>query len=261
MTGTARREKRGYALAEFRFYAELADFLPVQRRGRTFCHIAQPSQSVKHVIEALGVPHTEVGLVLVNGETVGLNRRLSEQDRVAVFPALSHLIPPEPDGGRRFAADAHLGRLARYLRFAGFDTLWDNAWKDADLVAVAADQGRVILTRDRDLLMHKAVTSGCYVRDKDTLAQLADVAHRYALDFSHPASGRCLECNLPLRGVAKDAVIGRLPPRTGAVFDEFWYCDGCQRVYWRGSHWKRMRRTIASVAQLLPRSNCVDPAP
>ncbi len=248
-------------MAEFRFYAELADFLPLHWRGRTFVHVVLPRQSVKHVIEALGVPHTEVGLVLVNGEAVELNRLLSECDRVAVFPALSHLMPPQPGGDRRFAADAHLGRLARYLRFAGFDTLWDIAWKDADLVAVAADQGRVILTRDRDLLMHKAVRSGCYVRDKDTLAQLADVAHRYALDFSRPASGRCLECNLPLRGVAKEAVIDRLPPRTGAVFDEFWYCDGCQRVYWRGSHWKRMRRAIASAAQLLPRSNCADPEP
>jgi len=238
-------------LAEFRFYAELADFLPMHRRGCTFHRVVRPNQSAKHVIEALGVPHTEVGLMLVNGEAAELSRRLMEQDRVAVFPAWSHLMPSEHSRERRFAADSHLGRLARYLRFAGFDTLWDNAWDDAELVAVAAGQGRVILTRDRDLLMHRLVTSGCYVRGKDTQAQLADVAHRYSLDLLHPASGLCLECNLPLQPTAKDAVIDRVPPRAGAVFDTFWRCDGCERVYWRGSHWKRMHQAIATVAHQL----------
>ncbi len=248
-------------MAEFRFYAELADFLPIHQRGCTFRRLVRPNQSVKHVIEAIGVPHTEVGLVLVNGEVVELNWRLIDPDRIAVFPALSHLMPPEQIGCRRFAADAHLGRLARYLRFAGFDTLWDNAWEDTELVAVAADQGRVILTRDRDLLMHKAVSSGCYVRGKDTLAQLADVAHRYSLDLLHPASGRCLECNLPLQVAAKSAVIDRVPLRTGAVFDTFWYCDGCERVYWRGSHWQRMHQAIDTVAHQLLQPDFGVPVP
>ncbi len=230
----------------------------MHRRGCTFHRLVRPGQSVKHVIEALGVPHTEIGLVLVNGDVVELSRLLVERDRIAVFPALSHLMPPEKIACRRFAADAHLGRLARYLRFAGFDTLWENAWEDAELVAIAADQGRIILTRDRDLLMHKAAILGCYVRGKDTLAQLADVAHRYSLDLLHTASGRCLECNLPLQPTKKDAVTDRVPPRTGAVFDAFWRCDGCDRVYWRGSHWQRMHRSILTVAhQLLrPDSGC-----
>ena len=151
---------------ELRFYAELADFLPGALRGRSFEHAVATHETVKHIIEALGVPHTEVGLLLVNGETVTMDQRLETNDRVAVFPALRRLAPP-CGVQARFAADAHLGRLARYLRFCGFDTLWDNAWDDANLVAVAAGEARVVLTRDRALLMHRALPQGCYVRDRN----------------------------------------------------------------------------------------------
>ena len=243
----------GELLAEFRFYAELADFLPAHRRGRVFRHDVSPTQSVKHVIEALGVPHTEIGLLLVNGNPATLDERLETSDRVAIYPALSHLMPPAHGGCCRFAADAHLGRLARYLRFAGFDTLWDNAWKDADLVAVATEEERVVLTRDRDLLMHRALLSGCYVRGKDTMEQLTEITHRYALDLLNTRAGRCLECNDRLRSVVKAEVEDRLPPAVKAAFDEFWFCDGCRRVFWRGSHWRRMHQTLAAVAQRVVR--------
>lgn len=235
---------------ELRFYAELADFLPRALRSRTFEHAVATHETVKHIIEALGVPHTEVGLLLVNGETASMDRRLEANDRVAVFPALRRLVPPcgiEP----RFAADAHLGRLARYLRFCGFDTLWDNAWDDADLVAVAAMDARVALTRDRALLMHRALPQGCYLRDTAPLAQLADLSARYSLQLGggHPA--RCLECNEPLGYVPKQEVAARLLPGTLAGFDEFWRCGRCDGVFWRGSHWRRMREAVDGVARAI----------
>lgn len=235
---------------ELRFYAELADFLRSALRGRSFEHAVATHETVKHIIEALGVPHTEVGLLLVNGETTAMDRRLEANDRVAVFPALRRLAPPcgiEP----RFAADAHLGRLARYLRFCGFDTLWDNAWDDANLVAVAAREARVVLTRDRAMLMHRALPQGCYLRDTAPLAQLADVGARYALQLGggHPA--RCLECNEPLDYVSKQEVADRLLPGTLAGFDEFWRCGRCNGVFWRGSHWRRMREAVDGVARAI----------
>ena len=235
---------------ELRFYAELADFLPGALRGRSFEHAVATHETVKHIIEALGVPHTEVGLLLVNGETVTMDQRLETNDRVAVFPALRRLAPP-CGVQARFAADAHLGRLARYLRFCGFDTLWDNAWDDANLVAVAAGEARVVLTRDRALLMHRALPQGCYLRDTAPLAQLADVGARYALDLGSGKPARCLECNERLDRAPKRDVAGGLLPGTLAGFDEFWRCGRCDGVFWRGSHWRRMREAVDGVARVI----------
>ena len=237
-------------MAEFRFYAELGDFLPLRHRGRSFEHAVAGHQSVKHAIEALGVPHTEVGLLLINGQAASLDSRIQAGDRVSVLPVLLRLMPPR-QGNDRFIADAHLGRLARYLRFAGVDTRWRNAWSDADLVKIACSEERVVLTRDRDLLMHRALGAGCYLRDKRPLAQLAEVARRYALDLVGEKTSRCLECNEVLESVSKPEVAGRLQPGTVSAFDEFWRCRECGRVFWRGSHWKRMRQALADVAREL----------
>jgi len=233
---------------EFRFYAELGDFLPPARRGRDFEHLVAPHQSVKHVIEALGVPHGEVGLLLINGATAAMDCRLTANDRVTVLPVLRHLMKPDAGPAPRFTADVHLGRLARYLRFAGFDTRWQSTWDDAELVAVAASEKRIVLTRDRALLMHKALHAGCYLRDKEPLAQLADVARRYALDLCAGRPARCLECNGMLEDVCKDDMAPQLLPGTLAGFDAFWRCTGCRRVFWRGSHWKRMRASLEKAA-------------
>ena len=237
-------------VVDLRFYAELADFLPRAFRGRSFERAVATHETVKHIIEAVGVPHTEVGLLLVNGEAVGMDRRLEANDRVTVFPALRRLAPPR-GVPPRFAADAHLGRLARYLRFCGFDTLWDNGWDDADLVAVGAGDARVVLTRDRALLMHRALPQGCYLRDTAPLAQLADLAARYALDLGRGHPARCLECNEPLGPVPKQEVAARLLPGTLAGFDEFWRCGCCGGVFWRGSHWRRMRDAVDGVARAI----------
>jgi hypothetical protein len=233
---------------EIRFYAELGDFLPPWRRGRAFEVAVAPHESAKHAIEALGVPHTEVALVLVNGREASLAQRLQPGDRVAVLPALRQLAPEVPSMDKRFIADAHLGRLARYLRFTGLDTLWHNAWDDAALVALAAAEDRIVLTRDRALLMHRAVHMGCWLRDDDPLAQLADVARRYSLPLRDGGPSRCLECNAVPVPVPKAEVQAQLLPHTRASFDAFWRCPGCARIFWHGSHWRRMRETVRGVA-------------
>ncbi|WP_119156215.1 Mut7-C RNAse domain-containing protein [Caldimonas tepidiphila] len=239
-------------MAELRFYAELNRFLAPQRRGRAFAHAAAPHESVKHVVESLGVPHTEVALVLLGGEPVGLEHRpLRDGDRVAVFPAFRTLAPlqearepvPAPP---RFAADAHLGRLARYLRFAGYDTLFRNDWPDAELVATAAAEDRMLLTRDRDLLMRREVRQGCYLHETEALAQFRELARRVGLAPEGGGAGRCMLCNAVLEPVPKAEVAAQLPPRTREHFDAFWRCPECARVYWRGSHWERMRRELGA---------------
>ena len=232
-------------MPEFFFSPELADFLPPARRGRPVVCAVAPHQSIKHAIEALGIPHTEIGPVAVNGEKRPISGRLAPNDRVEVFPrqpaALSEDQPP------RFIADAHLGRLARYLRFAGIDTAWKNAWDDAELVAIAGREGRIALTCDRALLMHRALTAGCYLHSRQPTTQLAEVARRYSLALCGPQPSRCLECNAVPLPVAKAEVAAELLPRTLAAFDQFWRCPGCRRTYWRGSHWQRMQGALAAV--------------
>jgi uncharacterized protein len=242
--------------ATFRFYGELNDFLPRERKGREITTPCARMATTKHMIEALGVPHTEVELLLVNGEGAGLDLLLEEGDRVAVYPRFARFdvsdlapAPVLPPGRIRFVADAHLGGLARLLRMAGFDTIYDNGLSGDQVEALAADQERVVLTRDRELLKRRWIAYGCYVRAQKPEAQLHELFERFALAERARPFTRCLHDNAPLRAVAKAAVLDRLPPQVAAAQDEFNTCDVCGRVYWKGSHWQRMRAVLARAAR------------
>ncbi|MGO4476876.1 Mut7-C RNAse domain-containing protein [Massilia sp. 2TAF26] len=242
--------------ATFRFYGELNDFLPRERKGREITTPCARMATTKHMIEALGVPHTEVELVLVNGDCAGLDLPLEEGDRVAVYPHFTRFdvsdlrpAPSLPPGRICFVADAHLGGLARLLRMAGFDTIYDNSLSGDQVEALAADQERVVLTRDRALLKRRGIDFGCYVRAQRPEAQLHDLFEHFGLAERARPFTRCLHDNAPLRSVAKAEVLDRLPPQVAAVQDEFNTCDLCGRVYWKGSHWQRMSAVLARAAQ------------
>jgi len=238
-------------IATFRFYEELNDFLPPARRKREFGAPCPRGATAKHMIEALGVPHTEVELVLVNGESVGFERQLRDGDRVAVYPKFEALdvtpllrVRDAPLRTTRFLADAHLGGLARLLRLAGFDTLYDNGLADAQVESRACEEGRIVLTRDRELLKRRGITHGCFVRALRPREQLREVIARLDLARSLRPFSRCLACNAPLAAVDKAAVLDRLPPSVRQDHDCFTACTGCGRVYWEGSHWRRMRAIV-----------------
>lgn len=240
--------------ATFRFYAELNEFLPRERRGCAFTVPCARAATTKHMIEALGVPHTEVELILVNGESSGLERMLADGDRVAVYPAFDTLdvapllrIRDKPLRRPRFVADAHLGGLARLLRMAGFDTLYDNAFHDDEIVAIGAEQQRVVLTRDRELLKRRGVTHGCYLHAIKPAAQLRELYARLDLAAIAQPFTLCLHCNLPLRPVPKAEVLASLPESVRAGHEEFTRCDRCGRVFWKGSHYKRMAAMLDGV--------------
>lgn len=235
------------ATATFRFYEELNDFLPRERRRNTFTVPCARAATTKHMIEALGVPHTEVELILVNGESSGLDRMLLEGDRVAVYPKFETVdvspllqIRDKPLRRLRFVADAHLGGLARLLRIAGFDTLYDNAFQDDEIVAIALEQGRVVLTRDRELLKRRTVTHGCYLHAIKPAAQFRELYGRLDLAALAQPFTLCLYCNLLLRLVPKAEVFALLPESVRSGQDDFNTCDSCGRVFWKGSHHKRM---------------------
>ncbi len=247
------------ATATFRFYQELNDFLPPERRRREFTSPCARAATTKHMIEALGVPHTEVELILVNGESVGFDRQLADGDRVAVYPRFEALdvtpllrVREYPLRQTRFVADAHLGGLAHLLRMLGFDTLYDNHFHDDDMVAIAGKEGRILLSRDRELLKRRSVTHGCYLHAQKPEQQLREIVERLDLARSARPFTLCLHCNAPLRPVDKASVLDRLPPRVREHYAHFSACDGCGRVYWEGSHWRNMRRVLDGVLKRNP---------
>ncbi|MFL6642987.1 MAG: Mut7-C RNAse domain-containing protein [Paraburkholderia fungorum] len=241
--------------ATFRFYEELNDFLARPLRRRAFSCACAHGATAKHMIEVLGVPHTEVELILVNGESVGFNHPLSDGDHISVYPKFESLdiqpllrVREHPLRVVRFIADAHLGGLAPLLRLAGFDTLYDNHYPDADIEALAAAQQRIVLTRDRELLKRRAITHGCYVRTLRPREQLREVFERLDLAGSAQPFRLCLMCNAPLRRIAKDEVGDRAPDGVLERHNQFVTCDVCRRVFWEGTHWQRMRALMDSVA-------------
>jgi len=140
--------------ATFQFHNELNDFLPRQRRQVEFSVSCARKATTKHMIEALGVPHTEVELITVHGEAAGLDRLLSERDRVAVYPRFKvpngtphACLRQWPLDGMRFIVDVHLGGLARHLRMAGFDTVYRNDLRDAILPTLPSARVAFILSR------------------------------------------------------------------------------------------------------------------
>jgi uncharacterized protein with PIN domain len=240
--------------ATFRFYEELNDFLAPERRGREFACRCARAATTKHMIEALGVPHTEVELVLVNGESVGFHQLLADGDRVAVYPKFETFdvtpllrVRQQPLRDTRFVADAHLGGLAHLLRMTGFDTLYDNHYQDDEIECIAFTQGRVVLTRDRELLKRRDITHGCYVHALRSELQLREVFDRLDLARSARPFTRCLSCNAPLRAISAAQAAPLVPPRVRAHHDRFVACDGCGRIFWEGSHWRRMRAMLATL--------------
>jgi hypothetical protein len=241
-------------MATFRFYAELNDFLVPERRQREFICPCARAATTKHMIEALGVPHTEVELVLVNGVSVGFDRLLEEGDRVAVYPKCESLdvtpllrVREHPLRETRFVADAHLGGLARMLRMAGFDTLYDNNFHDLRIAAIAALEQRIVLSRDRELLKRRDITHGCYVHALKSAQQFQEIFQRLDLARSARPFTLCLYCNAPLHAIDKALALPHLPPAVREHYRRFSTCDVCHRLYWEGSHWQRMRALLDLV--------------
>lgn len=237
-----------------RLYEELNEFLPADCRKRTFTVRCHPGTTVKALVENLGVPHTEVDLILVNGESVGFDRVLAEADAVSVYPAfeswdisLVSKVRPSPLRDTRFSLDVHLGKLARLLRMMGFDAAYDRTTEDEELVRGARADGRIILSRDRGLLKRRAVTHGYLVRSAEPRRQLVEVMRRFDLSGQVRIFSRCTLCNEPLVRVSLDSVIEKVPPLVARLYGEFSRCPSCSRVFWRGTHWERMKALAGEV--------------
>jgi len=240
--------------AAFRFYAELNDFLPPERRQTPIPYEFSGSPAVKDAIEALGVPHVEVDLIVVNGQSVDFTYRLQEEDRVAVYPVWEGLdISPvvrlreRPLRRPAFVTDVHLGKLARLLRLLGLDTLRSSGFSDEELVAIAAQERRILLTRDRQLLKRRAVLQGYWVRSVNPVAQAQEVVGRFDLHNQVQPFTRCLSCNGLLQAVDKAEVLHQVPPRVARWREDYYRCTSCGKLYWQGTHFPRLEASVAAI--------------
>ena len=237
--------------AEFRFYEELNDFLPAEKRKVTFDYPLQRRAAVKDIIEALGVPHTEVEVILANGESVDFGYIVGDGDRISVYPMFESLdirpllkLREQPLRQPRFVLDCHLGRLARYLRHLGFDTLYRNDYADDRLATISVDEHRILLTRDRELLKRRIISHGYCVRSFDPRKQLDEVLARFDLHADIKPFGRCTRCNGMVVAVDKNDIREQLESRTRQYYEKFCRCASCGRIYWEGSHFERMKYLI-----------------
>ena len=228
--------------ATFLFFGRLNDFLSRDQREQIITVPFRERQSVKHLAESLGVPHPEIGQVQVNGQDEPLNVITKDQDHVEIHP-IADGYPKDP----RFVLDIHLGRLTAYLRMLGFDCLYETAYDDSKLSEIAQQEGRILLSRDRHLLMRKSVADGYCLRSLDSLEQLREVVQRFDLADRVIPFHRCLRCNHLLEPIRKEVVLDRLEPLTKQYFDEFHICPACGQIYWKGSHYEQMQKIVREI--------------
>jgi uncharacterized protein len=239
-----------------RFYEELNDFLPRPKRKKSFQHKSFGSPTIKDIIESIGVPHTEVDLILANSQPVGFSYKPAEGDAISVYPVFESLdispinkLRPEPLRETRFVADVHLGRTARYLRLLGFDTLYANDLDDDEIINISVLQKRIILTRDLQLLKNGQVTHGYYIRSGQPAEQVVEVIRRFDLAGKTTPFSRCTECNGQIITSSQEDIAHLLLPRTSEEFHEFSRCASCGKIYWRGSHYEQMKLWVEKVLE------------
>ena len=242
--------------AIFRFYEELNDFLPLHRRKRDHRYRFNGHPAIKDSIEAQGVPHTEVDLIVVNGESVGFNYHLMPEDRAAVYPIFESLdITPvvklreAPLRRTAFILDVHLGKLARILRLLGFDTLYRTDYDDPEIIRIALAEHRIILTRDRRMLHDRRITHARWLHSTNSEEQAREVIRRFQLERAVRRFVRCPACNGLIESVAKEDVIDRLEPLTEKYYTEFFICRDCGKLYWKGSHYDRIVDKLDAIVR------------
>jgi hypothetical protein len=234
-----------------RFYEELNDFLPEQFKKEIYPFSYRGAPSVKNIIETIGVPHTEVDLIIIDGVSVGFEYQLKGNEQVSVYPVFESLdISPiiklraKPLRKIRFVVDVNLGKLAKKLRLLGFDTYYRNNLDDDEIVKISLSEKRIILTRDIGILKNGNVTHGFWIRSDDPKTQLNEVIERLQLRNLFKPFTRCSQCNGSLKRIKKEQLKNCIPEDILSFHRIFWECQGCQQIYWKGSHFDKINSWI-----------------
>jgi len=229
------------------FSPGLQDLLRHGVKGAAVEYRLERRASIKDIIESLGIPHTEIGAIVVDGKErdFGCIPKPGETVQVSEITApfdvtRPSLLRPAPLTAVKFVVDVNVGRLAALLRLTGFDAAYHNALGDRRIAGLAHRENRVVLSKDRALLKRSKIQFGRLVRAIHPEQQLVETLQFFGLTGPHRFFSRCLLCNQPLQSVAKAAIIHRLEPKTKKHFDTFKRCPDCDRIYWRGSHYDAM---------------------
>ena len=225
-------------------HGKLNDFLPNRSVDNSVQALFNQKTALKHIVEVIGIPHPEVGIVQVDGHEADLNYPVQDGDQVHIFPKVVPELHYSREGPK-FVLDNHLGKLADYLRLLGFDVVYAKDWQDGDIAQYAYEQSRILLTRDRGLLKRKIVADGYCVRADDPEQQLAEVVAQYRLNNYVTPFQRCPRCNGKLAPVKKEDIIEQLQPLTRKYYDEFTQCACCGQIYWKGSHFRHMQSMLS----------------
>jgi len=238
----------------FRFYEELNDFLPKHRRKTDFEATFKGKRSIKDMIEALGVPHTEIDLILVNGNSVDFNYILQDEDRVSVYPVFESLnitdvtlLRKIPLRRNKFIADINLGNIIKYMRVLGLDLYYDPLLSTREIIEISKRENRVILTKSRKLLKFKDVSHGIFIRPGTTTEQIRRIIYYLDIKDKIKPFSRCLRCNTLLNIVLKEKILDRIPPKTKEFCDEYVQCQSCDKIYWKGTHFSNMKKVVRQI--------------
>lgn len=235
----------------FRFYEELNDYLPENMRKGWIESAVYKGTTVGEKIQSYGLPLEEVDLVLVNQQSRGFDYPLKDGDRVSVYPQFELLNVSEITQVREkalrhptFICDVHLGKLCKYLRMLGWDTHYSNQYTPEDIIELAKEENRIILSRNVLFTRQKEVKHFWWVRSADPLEQVKDLITRLDLSGQAAPLTRCLNCNGLLEPIEKHKIAHRLQPDTTQYYNEFFHCITCDQVYWKGSHYQNMLKFI-----------------
>jgi len=237
-----------------RFYEELNDFLLSNKKKKRFEHSFIDRTTVKDMIESLGVPHTEVDLILVNGNSVDFSYLINNRDDISVYPMFESFditnvqrLRAKPLRKPKFILDVHLGTLVKYMRMLGFDSLYENNYKDEEIVKISLKKKRAILTKDRGILKRSKVTHGYWIRSTKTDEQIIEVIKRFDLKEQIKELSRCLLCNSVLKKINKENILDRLPRKVKEYQKVFYHCKDCNKIFWKGSHYIKMTGVIEKL--------------
>ena len=238
----------------FRFYEELNDFLPEHRKKTDFYATLKGKRSIKDMIEALGVPHTEIDLILVNGISVGFNTILHDNDRISVYPVFESLnitdttrLRKLPLRRNKFIADINLGNIVKYMRVLGLDVYYDALLSNREIIELSNKEKRIILTKNKQLLKFKDVSHGIFIRPGTTTEQIKRIIDYLDINNDIVPFSRCLRCNTLLKNVSKEQILDRIPPKTKKFCSEFVQCQSCDKIYWKGTHFIKMEKFVRQI--------------
>jgi len=239
-----------------RFYEELNDFLPSNKRKLRFPCPFQGRVSIKDLIESIGVPHIEIDLILVNGKSVGFGYIVNEQDDISIYPVFESFdikdaqhLRPKPLREPKLILDVQLGSLTKYMRMLGFDSAYKNSYSENEIIILSINERRTILTKDRNILKRNDVAHGYWIRNIKIIDQVKEVTRRFQLNNLIQPFSRCMKCNIQLIQTEKENIIDRLEENTRNLFEKFFICPSCSQIYWKGSHYQKMLDTINDIRE------------